>query len=143
MQKKLRILLVEDNPADPRLVAEVLKVARPDGQLDIVRDGLEATDFVFRRSSYAGAPRPDLILLDLNLPKKSGHEVLAEIKADDDLRSIPVVILSSSVAPEDVNAAYARYANCYVAKPIDFRNYQTVVASIQGFWSNIAQLPAI
>jgi CheY-like chemotaxis protein len=141
MHKILRILLVEDNPADARLVAEVLKVARPDGLLDIVRDGVEATDFVFRRGGYASAPRPDLILLDLNLPKKSGHEVLAEIKGDKDLRSIPVVILSSSEAPEDINGAYSHYANCYVAKPIDFRNYQTVVASIQGFWSNIAQLP--
>lgn len=141
MEKQIKILLVEDNPADALLTREALKQGMVNASLSHVQDGAEAMEFLNRRGRYAEAPRPDLILLDLNLPKKSGREVLAEIKADGGLRAIPVVILSTSQAADDVNRAYELYANCYVSKPMEFSNFLEVVAAIKGFWGTVAQLP--
>ena len=141
MEKQIKILLVEDNPADALLTREALKQGMVNASLSHVQDGAEAMDFLNRRGSYGDSERPDLILLDLNLPKKSGREVLAEIKADGGLRAIPVVILSTSQAADDVNRAYELYANCYVSKPMEFSNFLEVVAAIKGFWGTVAQLP--
>ncbi len=141
MTKPINILLVEDNPADALLTREALKHGQVNSTLSHVQDGVEAVDYLFQRGRYAGATRPDLILLDLNLPKKSGREVLAEIKADAGLRSIPVVILSTSQSAEDVSAAYELYANCYVTKPMEFDHYLAVVAAVKGFWGGVALLP--
>ena len=141
MNKPIRILLVEDNPADALLTREALKQGMVNSSLTHVIDGAEAVDYLFQRGRFTGATRPDLVLLDLNLPKKSGREVLAEVKADPGLRSIPIVILSTSQSAEDVNAAYELYANCYVSKPMEFDNYLSVVSSVKGFWGSVVLLP--
>ncbi|GDY23392.1 response regulator [Verrucomicrobiota bacterium] len=141
MKDTIEILLVEDQPADARLTSEALKVGLVDSRLTVARDGLEAVDFLFHRGKFAGETRPHLILLDLNLPKKSGHEVLAEIKNDPNLRSIPVIILSSSQADTDIATAYQLHANCYVSKPIECDQYFQVVSAIKGFWGTVALLP--
>ncbi len=139
--KPIEILLVEDNPGDVRLTAETFKDARILNHLNVARDGVAALAFLRRQGAYAGAPRPDLILLDLNLPKKDGREVLAEIKADDDLKRIPVVILTTSKAEEDIIRTYNLHANCYITKPVDLDQFIRVVQSIQNFWFTIVQLP--
>lgn len=140
--RPIKILLVEDNPGDVRLILETLKENKLRNNLDVVEDGVEALAFLGREGKYADAPRPDLILLDLNLPKKDGREVLAEIKADENLRRIPVVILTTSKAEEDILKAYDLNANCYVTKPVDLDQFIKVVKSIEEFWLTIVKLPA-
>ncbi len=137
----IEILMVEDNPGDVRLTLEALKEDKVYHHLHVVGDGVEAIAFLHQEGKYADAPRPDLILLDLNLPKKDGREVLAEIKADPGLKSIPVVVLTSSQAEEDIIRSYNLYANCYVTKPVDLEQFMRVVRSIEEFWLTIVKLP--
>jgi CheY-like chemotaxis protein len=137
----VEILLVEDNPGDFRLTQEALKEGKVYNNLHWAQDGFEALEFLKRRGKHAAAPRPDIILLDLNLPKKDGREVLAEIKADQELRAIPVVILTTSKAEEDVLRSYHLHANCYVTKPVDLDKFIVVVQSIDRFWLTIVTLP--
>jgi CheY-like chemotaxis protein len=137
----IEILLVEDNPGDVRLTIEALKEAKVCNCLHVVEDGVAATDFLYRKGEYASAPRPDLILLDLNLPKKNGREVLAEIKSDPALRAIPVVVLTTSQAEEDVLRAYALQANCYITKPVGFDQFANIVRAMEEFWLTIVTLP--
>ena len=141
MGSPIEILLVEDNPADVRLTVEVLKETKVRNTLTVAADGIEALDLLRRIGRYTHAVRPDLILLDLNLPRKDGRQVLAEIKADLDLRRIPVVILTSSKAEEDIVKSYNLYANCYVTKPVDLEQFVKVVKSIEDFWLTIVKLP--
>jgi two-component system, chemotaxis family, response regulator Rcp1 len=135
------ILLVEDNPADVRLTMEALKECKIINRLNVVEDGVDALDFLRRQGRYADAPRPDLILLDLNLPRKDGREVLAEIKSDERLRLIPTVVLTTSSADEDLLKAYGLHANCYVTKPVDFGRFIEVVQRLEEFWFSIVKLP--
>ena len=135
------VLLVEDNPGDARLTLEALKDGKVLNRVSVVPDGVEAMAFLRRQSPYADVPRPNLILLDLNLPKKDGREVLAEIKADPDLKRIPVVILTTSQAEEDIARTYDLHANCYVTKPVDLDKFLEVVRSIEDFWLAFVQLP--
>ena len=137
----IEILLVEDNPGDVRLTKEALKEGRFANLINVVVDGFEAMAFLRREGKYANASRPDLILLDLNLPKKNGREVLAEIKADSDLKRIPVVVLTSSQAEKDIVATYNLHANCYITKPVDFEQFICVVRSIEDFWFAVVKLP--
>lgn len=139
--RPVQILLVEDNPGDVRLTIEALKEAKVLNQLTVVKDGIEALSLLRRQGQHARAARPDLILLDLNLPKKDGREVLAEIKADDNLKPIPVVILTTSQDEQDVLKSYNLYANCYITKPVDLDQFITVVKSIEDFWLGIVVLP--
>ena len=139
----VEILLVEDNPGDYRLTKEALKEGKVYNNLYWVKDGVEAIDFLKQRGSHAGAPRPDIILLDLNLPKKDGREVLSEIKGDEVLRAIPVVILTTSKAEEDVLRSYDLHANCYVTKPVDLDKFIVVVQSIDRFWLTVVTLPPV
>lgn len=138
----IEILLVEDNPGDLRLAQEGLRQSRVNSHLSVARDGEEALEFLRRRGAHAGAPRPRLVLLDLNLPKRSGFEVLAEVKADRDLRRIPVVVLSSSDSDEDVERAYELHAACYISKPADFDQFASIVERIHDFWLSAVRLPA-
>ncbi len=137
----VEILLVEDNPGDVRLTQEAMKEGKMRNNLSVARDGVEAMAFLRREGQYADAPRPDVVLLDLNLPKKDGREVLAEIKADPDLRRIPVVVLTSSKADEDIINSYDAHANCYVTKPGDLEQFMEVIRSVEGFWVQIVKLP--
>ncbi len=137
----IEVLMAEDNPDDVFLTQEVLKDAKLHINLRVVEDGVAAMAFLRREGKYADVPRPDLILLDLNMPKKDGREVLAEIKADDDLKTIPVVILTTSQAEEDIFKAYANHANCYVTKPVDLDQFIRVVDAIEDFWLTIVKLP--
>jgi len=139
--RPVQILLVEDNPGDVRLTMEALKEAKVVNKLTVVKDGIEALSLLRREGPHAGAARPDLILLDLNLPRKDGREVLAEIKADDNLKRIPVVILTTSQDEQDVLKTYNLYANCYITKPVDLDQFITVVKSIEDFWLGIVVLP--
>jgi chemotaxis family two-component system response regulator Rcp1 len=139
--RPIEMLLVEDNPGDARLAMEALKDAKVHNKLHWVQDGVEAMDFLSRKGDYSDAPRPDVILLDLNLPKKDGREVLADVKADEDLRRIPVVILTISDAEEDVIKTYNLHANCYIRKPIDLDQFIEVVKAIKDFWLTIVKLP--
>lgn len=139
--RPVEVLLVEDNPGDVRLTQEALKEAKVHNNLSVVGDGAEAIEFLKRRNGDIGAPRPDIILLDLNLPKKDGRQVLAEIKADDDLKRIPVVILTTSKAEEDIVRTYDLHANCFITKPVDFDQFVRVVQSIEHFWLSIVTLP--
>ena len=139
--KSITILMVEDNATDVMITKEALAHAKVLNSLHVVDDGIDALDFLHRRGKHAKAPRPDLILLDLNMPRKNGQEVLAEIKADDNLKHIPVVILTTSKAEEDVLRAYGLFANCYVVKPVDFDVFAEVVRSIQQFWFTVVTLP--
>jgi chemotaxis family two-component system response regulator Rcp1 len=139
--RPVQILLVEDNPGDVRLTIEALKEAKVLNQLTVVKDGIEALSLLRRQGQYARVARPDLILLDLNLPKKDGREVLSEIKADDNLKHIPVVILTTSQDEQDVLKSYNLYANCYITKPVDLDQFITVVKSIEDFWLGIVVLP--
>jgi chemotaxis family two-component system response regulator Rcp1 len=135
------ILLVEDSPGDVRLTQEALRDAKVQNNLYIASDGMEATAFLWRQGKHANAPRPDLILLDLNLPKKSGREILEEIKQDASLKSIPVVVLTTSVAEEDILRSYQLHANCYITKPVDLEQFLKVVKTIDNFWLAIVKLP--
>ncbi len=137
----IEILLVEDNPGDVRLTIEALKEGKIANHMSIAEDGIEAMAFLHREGKYKKAPKPDLILLDLNLPKKNGREVLAEIKMDPYLKSIPVVILTSSEAEKDIVATYNLHANCYITKPVDFNQFINVVRSIEEFWFKLVKLP--
>jgi chemotaxis family two-component system response regulator Rcp1 len=139
--KVVEILLVEDNPGDVRLAKEALKDGKVRNNLYVVEDGQEALDFLHRRGRYADAVRPDLILLDLNLPKISGQDVLAEVKADKELRRIPVVVLTVSKSEEDILKAYDLHANCYVTKPLDFNQFVKITKTIEEFWLTIVKLP--
>lgn len=137
----IEILLVEDSPGDVRLTKEALKDGKVANNLHVVEDGEEAMLFLRQRGKFLGAVRPDLILLDLNLPKKDGREVLREIKSDATLKSIPVVILTTSSAEEDIVKTYNDYANCYVTKPMGFDQFINAVRSIENFWLTIVKLP--
>jgi chemotaxis family two-component system response regulator Rcp1 len=139
--RPIEILLVEDNPGDARLVKEALKDGKVLNELHVAKDGVEALDFLKHRGRYADAVHPDLILLDLNLPRKNGHEVLAEIKDDPDLKRIPVVVLTVSKAEEDIMITYNLHGNCYITKPIDFDQFVQVVKAIEDFWLTIVKLP--
>ena len=137
----IEILLVEDNPGDERLTREALKEGKVYHKLHWAKDGVEAMDFLYRRGKWRDAPRPDIILLDLNLPKKDGREVLQDIKSDETLKRIPVVVLTTSKAEEDVLKSYNLHANCYVTKPVDLEKFIVVVKSIDIFWLTVVTLP--
>jgi CheY-like chemotaxis protein len=139
--KPVEILLVEDNPGDVDLAREALEDSKFHNRLHVVEDGEKAMAFLHHEGEYADLPRPDLILLDLNLPRKDGRQVLAEIKADDNLKRIPVVILTTSRAEEDIIKSYNLHANCYITKPIDLHQFLHVVKSIEDFWLSIVVLP--
>lgn len=139
--KPIDLLLVEDNPGDVDLAREALTSSKLHNTLHVVGDGVEAMAFLGGTGKYAGVPRPDLVLLDLNLPKKDGREVLGEIKADEDLKRIPVVILTTSKDEEDILRSYNLHANCFITKPIDLTQFLKVVQSIEDFWLTIVKLP--
>lgn len=139
--RPIEILLVEDNPGDVKLTEVALREGKILNEMNVVYDGDEAMDFLCQRGKWADAPRPDLILLDLNLPRKSGHEVLKEIKADENLRHIPIVILTTSHAERDILSTYNNYANCYITKPVDLDQFISVVKTIQDFWLTVVSLP--
>ena len=139
--KPIEILLVEDNPADVRLTQEALKEGKVRNNLFVARDGVEALEFLRRQGPHANAAKPDLILLDLNLPRKDGREVLADIKNDDTLRSIPVVVLTTSSAEADILKSYNLHANCYITKPVDLEQFVQVIKSIDEFWLTVVRLP--
>jgi chemotaxis family two-component system response regulator Rcp1 len=135
------VLLVEDSPGDVRLTREALKEGKVRNNLSVVNDGVEAMEFLRRQGKYADAPRPDIVLLDLNMPRKDGREVLAEMKSDDDLKRIPVVILTTSEAEQDILKTYELHANCYLTKPVDLEQFISIVKSVEDFWLTIVQLP--
>ena len=139
--RPIEILLIEDSPGDADLAREALETSKLYNSLHVVGDGEEAMAFLQNQGEYADAPHPDLILLDLNLPKKDGREVLEEIKADDDLRRVPVVVLTTSSDEQDILKSYNLHANCYITKPIDLEQFTRVVQSIQDFWFSIVVLP--
>lgn len=138
----VEILLVEDSPGDARLAREGLSQCKIHNTLNVVDDGVKAMAFLNRQGEYATAPRPDLILLDLNLPRKDGRQVLREIKEDARFKTIPVVILTTSRADEDIHKTYSLHANCYVTKPLDLKQFLDVVRSIEDFWFTTVRLPA-
>jgi CheY-like chemotaxis protein len=140
--RNFEILLVDDNPGDVRLTQEALDEGQSRGNLSVVSDGVEALAFLRRQGHYGASSRPDLILLDLNLPRMGGREVLAAIKADEQFRRIPVVILTTSTDERDVASAYDLHANCYIAKPVDFEQFIGVVRALEQFWLTIATLPS-
>lgn len=137
----VHILLIEDNPGDIRLAQEALKEGKVRNTLTVIQDGEEALDFLFHRGEHAAAPRPDLVLLDLNLPKISGREILAQMKTDDSLKTIPVVVLTASEAEEDIIKCYGNHANCYITKPLDFSRFVQITKAIEEFWLTIVKLP--
>jgi CheY-like chemotaxis protein len=139
--RSIEILLVEDNPGDVDLTKEALLDAKVRNRLHVVDDGAKAIDFLFQKGIYSEVPRPDIILLDLNLPKKDGRQVLSEIKAEPKLKDIPVVILTTSQADEDILRSYQLHANCYITKPVDFKQFLKVVKSIEEFWLTVVKLP--
>jgi chemotaxis family two-component system response regulator Rcp1 len=139
--RPVEILLVEDNAGDVRLAREGLRECKLLNNLSVAEDGVKALSFLRREGAYANAPRPDLIMLDLNLPRKDGREVLREIKEDDSLKSIPVVILTTSKAEEDIVKSYSLHANCYVTKPLAIEQFINVVQAIENFWFTIVKLP--
>jgi chemotaxis family two-component system response regulator Rcp1 len=140
-ERPVEILLVEDNPGDVRLTQEVFKEGKVRNQLNVAWNGEEALAYLRREGRFASASRPDVILLDLNLPRKGGREVLAEIKADPKLQCIPVVVLTTSQADQDIVESYKQHANCYIVKPVDLDNFINVVRTIEGFWLQIVKLP--
>ena len=137
----IEVLLVEDNAGDVRLTREALKDAKVHINLNVASDGVEAMAFLGREGNHANAPRPDLILLDLNLPKKGGREVLTELKESPTLKSIPVVILTTSASEADVDGSYQHHANCYITKPVDLKGFLKVVQSIDSFWLSVVKFP--
>jgi two-component system, chemotaxis family, response regulator Rcp1 len=137
----IELLLVEDSEPDVRLTIEALREAKVQNRLWVCQDGVEALEFLRRRGHHADAPRPDLILLDLNLPRMDGRQVLKEIKSDDSLKRIPVVVLTTSKSEEDVLRAYELHANCYITKPVDFNRFMEVIKSIENFWLTVVSLP--
>ncbi len=139
--KMINILLVEDNPGDVRLTEEAFRESKIRNRFHAVQDGVEAMAFLRREGDYADMPRPDVILLDLNLPRKDGREVLEEIKVDEKLQRIPVVVLTTSQAEEDILKTYNLHANCYINKPVDLEQFLKVVQTINDFWLNIVVLP--
>ena len=141
MGRTAEFLLVEDNPGDVRLTREALRESKVKNNLHVVSNGVDAIAFLRRQGPYADAPRPDIILLDLNLPKMDGREVLAEIKADPVLRRIPVVVITSSEAEQDILRSYDLHVNCYVTKPVDLEQFMKVVQSVETFWLTIVKLP--
>lgn len=140
-ERQIEILLVEDNPGDVRLTQEVFKEGKIRNKLNVAWNGEEALAYLHREGRFAQAPRPDIILLDLNLPRKGGREVLAEIKADAKLKCIPVVILTTSQAEKDITESYTQHANCYIVKPVELDQFINVVRTIEGFWLQIVKLP--
>ncbi|MEM9674630.1 MAG: response regulator [Cyclobacteriaceae bacterium] len=138
---EIEVLLVEDSEADATLVEESLQDSKLKVNLQIVRDGVEAINYLNKKGEYRGATIPDIIILDLNLPKKDGREVLEDIKADEALKRIPVVVLTTSSAEEDIYRSYKLHANCYITKPLDFEQFAKIVASIEDFWFTIVKLP--
>lgn len=140
-RKPVEKLLVEDNPGDVRLMVEALLESKIPNKVNVVNDGVEAMAFLRQEGKYGDAPRPDLILLDLNLPQKDGHEVLAEIKSDEKLKHIPVIVLTVSQAESDILNAYALNANCYIIKPVDYEDFINVVRAIEDFWLTVVKLP--
>jgi CheY-like chemotaxis protein len=141
MGKSVEVLLVEDNPGDVRLTLEAFKDSKIKTHLSVVRDGVEAMAFLRREGKYVNAPRPDLVLLDLNVPRKDGRAVLVEIKEEENLKYIPVVILTTSEAESDILTTYRYHANCYITKPVDFELFMKVVKSIENFWFTTVELP--
>jgi two-component system response regulator len=139
--KPVDILLVEDSPTDVLLTEEALEHSKVLNNLHVVEDGVEAMAFLRREGKYADVPRPDLVLLDLNLPRKDGREVLGEMKSDENLKRIPVVVLTTSRAEEDIARAYGEHANCYIAKPVDFNQFADVVRTIENFWFTVVVFP--
>lgn len=137
------ILLVEDNPSDVYLTEEALRSAGVTSRLHVAHDGMEAMGFLRRQGMHTEAPRPDLVLLDLNLPRKDGRRVLAEMKEDEKLRRIPVIVLTTSNAPGDIVECYDLHANCYIVKPVDFDSFETVIRAIEQFWFNYVSLPGV
>jgi CheY-like chemotaxis protein len=135
------VLLVEDNPSDVYLTQVAFQRSSAETQIHVVEDGIQAMAFLRREGPFASAPRPDLVLLDLNLPRKHGHKVLREIKEDPELRGIPVIILTTSTAEADINLCYEGHANCYIAKPVDFEQFEKVVREIETFWFQCVKLP--
>jgi two-component system, chemotaxis family, response regulator Rcp1 len=140
--RPVQILIVEDNPADARLVREVMRDSKILNEIHWVPDGVEAMAFLRRQGKYPQAPRPNLMFLDLNMPRKDGREVLSEVKSDPDLRRIPVVVMTSSQAEEDIARAYDQHANCYVRKPISFEQFHAVVKTLENFWFSTVELPS-
>ena len=141
--RSIEILLVEDNPGDARLTLEAFKEGRVLNNITVIRDGVEALEYLRRQGKYADAPVPDLVLLDLNLPKKDGRQVLEEIKTDDKLKRMPVIVLSTSASQEDVARSYGAHANCYITKPVDLDQFLHVVQSIESFWLSLVKLPSL
>jgi len=137
----IQVLLVDDNPGDVRLTQEAFKDAKVHLEMHVAFDGMEAMEFLNREGRFAESPRPDLILLDLNLPRKDGREVLADIKNDPSLKMIPVVILTTSASDVDIERSYLLHANCYISKPVDLDGFLTVVRSIDNFWLSVVKLP--
>jgi CheY-like chemotaxis protein len=135
------VLLVEDSPGDVRLTREALKEGKVRNNLSVVSDGVEAMEFLRREGKYKDAPRPDIVLLDLNMPRKDGREVLAEMKSDEQLKRIPVVVLTTSEAEQDILRTYDLHANCYLTKPVDLEQFISIVKSVEDFWLTIVQLP--
>jgi CheY-like chemotaxis protein len=139
--RPIQILLVEDSPTDAKLTLKALSLAKVANVVSHVEDGVEALDFVYKRGKYSQASRPDLILLDLNLPRKDGREVLAELKSDPDLGIIPVVVLTTSKAEEDILRSYQLHANCFITKPVNFERFLEAVQSIEHFWLSVVVMP--
>ncbi len=138
--KKVKILLVEDNEGDILLTKEAFEEARIINDLSVAKNGKEALDYIFRRGRYTDAEKPDLILLDINLPVKSGHEVLAEIKNHPDTKRIPVVMLTTSDSKKDIEKAYGNYANCYISKPVEIENFMEAMQKVEDFWFQLVKL---
>jgi len=139
--KPIEILLIEDNPGDVRLVKEALRTAKTPSRIRVAEDGFQAMEILLRQGEYARDPLPDIIILDLNLPRKDGREVLKEVKNDPVLRRIPVIIFTTSRAEPDILWAYDMHANCYITKPVDFQQFLTVIRAIESFWLNTVRLP--
>jgi chemotaxis family two-component system response regulator Rcp1 len=139
--RPIQILLIEDSPSDAKLTLKALSLAKVANKVSHVEDGVEAMEFLERKGSYGDAPRPDLVLLDLNLPRKNGREILEEMKSDPDLKTIPVIVLTTSSAEQDVLKSYQLHANCYITKPVNFDRFIECVTSIEQFWLSVVVLP--
>lgn len=139
--KSITILLVEDNPADVDLVREAFADAKISNHLYVCEDGIDTLDFLYQRNGYEDAPQPDLVMLDLNLPRMGGIEVMQEIAKDENLRTIPIVVMTTSDNEEDIQRSYQNFANCYVKKPLDFAQFFSVVQMIENFWLTVVKLP--